>query len=1566
MAWPLSQDYNEAIQDPQSSLADPELRGGEATTNALGMPMPRSGNFADVYEFNCPATKSKWALKCFTRHVPGLSERYSVISRALQETRLPFAVEFQYLEQGIRVRGEWYPILKMRWVEGQLLNEIVRDNLDKPAIFNQLAQIWVRMGKRLRETGIAHADLQHGNVLFVPGSQKSSLAVKLIDYDGMFVPALAQSKSGEVGHPNYQHPQRLREAIFNAEVDRFPLLVVATALRALSVGGKSLWERYDNGDNLLFRETDLRVSKESALFKELQAIADPQTRMLVEELRKASERQLEEVPAIDELLPEAKSTAVRTAAAPPPSRPVVVDSAPVIAPPAPSTELTARVPAAKNHLDFDDEEAPVTSRRRDRKLTKENGKPKWVWPAVGGGAALAAVGIMIALAVGGKDKDKDKDKEPSNPAVVQNTPKDKGNKPEPIKSEPIKPNPIKPDPIKPDPIKPDPIKPDPIKPDPVPVVAATPSEPFFVLPGTPEWLVRCNSKDNSWGVYEQMTAQPTPTFSFRGHTAPVTCVAVSADRKRAISGAKDGTLRVWDVKTGKVLFNANCGGVTPLVVDISADGSRVVITDGSKNAYLWVAEVGKTVRSLTTSNDVVTSVAIAPDGKTVLIASGKGMPPQAEHAAHLLDFDSSEKLAGLGAGPTPITAAAFSPDGDQVSFAQGIFVYNCRGVSTRKQYPRSTFPNPYPQAVQHLSYSPSGQRLLADVGKQLIGYNTLAPGTVFNHNSAGVQASGCFRKDGKEVLIAVRDGEDRLSSQTVRSFDAGETVVKNPDPLSKPSATNSLGIQFARLQKGTFYMGGGGGKSGTKKDITDDFEIAVHTVTQDQWQTVIGSNPSSFSRKGADSDKVKDISDADLKQFPVEFVSWDDIQEFIKKLNERESGKGWTYRLPTEAEWEYACRGAATAEADCSFHFYLDKPSNDLSSEQANFNGNSPFGNAPKGKYLQRPTKVGSYMPNRLGLYDMHGNVFQWCQDISLHSSPIPRRVFRGSSWSVGGLVLKASMRYGSAISDRINTLGFRLARTPSGSIVKVPVPDPLPVVPEGIGEMTLTFMNGGQPFVAYSRPGEKSWRIVDADNKVIRTFDGHEAGLTCATISQDRQRALTASHDKTVRLWDMSTGKELQVLKGLANPVQALAFSPDNKKVLTADGSPIARLWDLDNGKELAQLANPKPVVCLAYSPTGEEAACGTDPDLYLWNLNPVKKGQLYALGELPLSVAYSPNGAHLVGMKGGNLFHVDFSRKGARTTGVGIKAVRAGVSEDGGLLLLESKTHLKVLTFPAMKEHSQIAVPQEPGWGPLTACVDSKANSVVIANRMPDGSIKFGTLKLPPTMGAMVDPPVVGGDDRKAAEWVLSIGGKVTIVSANKTLQVAAVKELPAGAWSIALISLSNNRQVTDASLTQIKALTNLRQLWLSGTPVSDAGMAHLEALTNLVMLELRSTQVSDAGLEHLKPLTKLTSLALDNTKVSDAGLGHLKTLTNLTFLQLLNTKVSDAGLIHLKTMTKLTNLNLYGTKVSDAGLANLKTLTNLTLLNLNSTDVTAAGVDALSKALPKCKIYSNFSPK
>jgi formylglycine-generating enzyme required for sulfatase activity len=276
------------------------------------------------------------------------------------------------------------------------------------------------------------------------------------------------------------------------------------------------------------------------------------------------------------------------------------------------------------------------------------------------------------------------------------------------------------------------------------------------------------------------------------------------------------------------------------------------------------------------------------------------------------------------------------------------------------------------------------------------------------------------------------------------------TRAETPKPKDGP-----LGMKFVPLPRGTFYMGWESGKKKLKQtEIKKDFEIAVYTVTQGQWQELMGKNPSWFSRTGAGKNKVKNIKDEDLKQFPVEMVSWDDTQEFIKKLNEQEKGKGWSYRLPTEAEWEYACRGGATSEEECSYNFYFAKPSLTLSSKQANVDPQEHEGMPRKGPYLERTTKVGSYPPNKLGLYDMHGNVAQWCENLfdpkasgdRVISDLLPKaaaaqarqlaaratnRVYKSGSWINDAWNSRAANTSDSPPATRISVIGFRLARVP-------------------------------------------------------------------------------------------------------------------------------------------------------------------------------------------------------------------------------------------------------------------------------------------------------------------------------------------------------------------------------------------------------------------------------------------------------------------------------------------------------------------------------------------------------
>jgi len=256
----------------------------------------------------------------------------------------------------------------------------------------------------------------------------------------------------------------------------------------------------------------------------------------------------------------------------------------------------------------------------------------------------------------------------------------------------------------------------------------------------------------------------------------------------------------------------------------------------------------------------------------------------------------------------------------------------------------------------------------------------------------------------------------RTPPGTVGSVPNGQAKA-SPDIPLPARVTNRLGMVFALVPKGKSWLGGEAGKVGTKEvEIRQDFYLGVYEVTQKEWEKVMDKNPSSFKA-------VAGVTKADQKRFPVENVSWEDAQAFVKLLNEQVKEAGWEYRLPTEEEWEYACRGGPMADkADSAFDYYFAQPTNELRAEQANF----------KDSDLKRTCKVGSYAPNRLGLHDMHGNVREWCADEVKAADGASRRVSRGGGWHGTSVFCRAAGRNVLTPSDRDRSLGVRLARVPS------------------------------------------------------------------------------------------------------------------------------------------------------------------------------------------------------------------------------------------------------------------------------------------------------------------------------------------------------------------------------------------------------------------------------------------------------------------------------------------------------------------------------------------------------
>ncbi|MBN3990681.1 MAG: formylglycine-generating enzyme family protein [Nostoc sp. NMS2] len=261
--------------------------------------------------------------------------------------------------------------------------------------------------------------------------------------------------------------------------------------------------------------------------------------------------------------------------------------------------------------------------------------------------------------------------------------------------------------------------------------------------------------------------------------------------------------------------------------------------------------------------------------------------------------------------------------------------------------------------------------------------------------------------------------------ETVTVNKKGQVIKREPNKQAKffkEDLGNGITLDMVQIVEGSFNMGSPPGENGRAKNEEPQhvvnvpaFFIGKFEVTQEQYQQIMVSTPSKF--KGA--------------KRPVEQVSWNDAVEFCKKLSQK---AGRNYCLPSEAEWEYACRAGTTT----AFHF-----GETITTELANYEGDSTYASAPKGKNLQETTEVESFPPNAFGLYDMHGNVWEWCQDTwhdSYKGAPSDGsawidndnkiRMLRGGSWhDLPGECRSASRNLNFRVGrDLIHSnLGFRV-----------------------------------------------------------------------------------------------------------------------------------------------------------------------------------------------------------------------------------------------------------------------------------------------------------------------------------------------------------------------------------------------------------------------------------------------------------------------------------------------------------------------------------------------------------
>ena len=475
----------------------------------------------------------------------------------------------------------------------------------------------------------------------------------------------------------------------------------------------------------------------------------------------------------------------------------------------------------------------------------------------------------------------------------------------------------------------------------------------------------CGSHDTSLRVLDLATGRELRRFE--GHTAGIASLAISPDGRQALTGSHDGSARLWDLERGKEVRSEQHAGQVCSVA-FSPDGRRAISGCHEMDLKLWDVGTGKELRRFGNLAQLVLSVVISPDGLRVAYAS-----------------TTTVSLWNLSSNVLnqPVLLQGHTADVLSVVFAQ--------------------------DARTLASAGKDGRVILWDANAVKI-HEWQLPGPV--HAVA-------FAADGRHLATANGNGTVYILRipPPPKALTADEAKKKQADEAKRLGVPvqieNSIGMKLNLIPAGRFLMGSPENETGRQPNegpqhevtISKPFYIGVYEVTQEQYEKIAGNNPSKFNKENGGA-----------RSHPVEMVSWDDAVAYCKKLSDLPAEKkaGRFYRLPTEAEWEYACR----AGSQTAYHFGDDfKLLDDYAWHQ---------------EKTTRP--VGSLKPNAWGLFDSYGNVWEWCSDAYRDRydgvGQGEDRVIRGGSYGVDAVgAHRSASRYqrGWPASNAFLNAGFRV-----------------------------------------------------------------------------------------------------------------------------------------------------------------------------------------------------------------------------------------------------------------------------------------------------------------------------------------------------------------------------------------------------------------------------------------------------------------------------------------------------------------------------------------------------------